>query len=121
MFAVAILVSVTSSTTLSIDTTIFLAATATTLLPAIILLQLYLTEAHVLLAPARIAKLLEAITATIATISTIIAGDPHLAFASAAIGDVLVLAFLVLYRIPDADEPSPSPLPVASIEELEEN
>lgn len=121
VFTAAILISADrTSFYLSADTATLLAATAASLVPALIILQLYLTGSQVLLAPSRIAKLLEAITATAATIATVRVGGPVVLFALAAIGDVIVFVFLLLYRQPDIDSTEPS-LPVTSIEEVEES
>lgn len=96
-------------------------------IPALILLQLYLTDAQVLLAPARIAKLLEATALIFAAITTVRGALPVAEtrqilgiLAILSLADVILFAYLIVYRRRAADHVETS-LPVASIEEVEEH
>lgn len=117
----ATLVSLNASSPLVLsDRVLVLAATGTSLVPAVLILQLYLTDSRVLLPPARIAKLLEVICSVLVVVTLFRTGALLLPLGVAAIGDVIVLAFLILYPRNGVAPDEPSPLPVATIEELED-
>lgn len=121
VLTVATLLLLNSSASLSLsDMTLVLAATATSLVPAVLLLQLYLTNSPILLPPARIAKLLETIGSMLAVATIFREGGLVFPLGVAAIGDVIVLVFLLLYPRDDGEPGRPSSLPTATIEELED-
>lgn len=124
VFTVATLVSLNASASLApTDRALLIAASAASLVPAVLLLQLYLTGSRVLLPPARIAKLLESVGSILAVITISGSRGFVLPLGIAAIGDVILFAFLLLYpheRGEPGEEKQSSVLPAATIEDLED-
>ena len=108
------------------DAAALLTAIVSACILALILLQLYLTESPVLLAPARIGKLLEAV-ALILAVGTTVRDAPPLAetqqtygiFMILILADVILFAYLIVYRRRVTDHIAVSPR-VAPIEDVEE-
>jgi len=121
---VATLVSLNASASLApTDRALLIAASAASLVPAVMLLQLYLTGSRVLLPPTRIAKLLESVGSILALIAVHGNSGFVLPLGIAAIGDVILFAFLLLYpheRGERGEKEQPSVLPAATIEDLED-
>jgi hypothetical protein len=108
--------------------TIIVAVGASTLVPALILLQLFLTDARVLLSPARVAKLLETVASALGVVSLIRGGaqihslvPPFSAylFVALLVGDLFLFVFLMAYTTPPRPTSSDT-LPHTTIETVEE-
>ncbi len=93
-----------------------LAASSTSLVPALILLQLYLTKGDILLAPARVAKLIDTVASVFALYTALRGTAPIGLFSIVVLADLTILIFLLLFRVHREHRPLPHP----DVEELEE-